>query len=62
MGKYLHFFDNFSKIVFKIYCAFKTEKIVNHKHFAIFSFFYLRFIRGRDSDYFGNSFSEADIS
>ena len=39
MGKYLHFFDNFSKIVFKIYCAFKTEKIVNHKHFAIFSFF-----------------------
>ena len=38
MGKYLHFFDNFSKIVFKIYCAFKIEQIVNLKSFVIFSF------------------------
>ena len=38
LGETPLFFDNFSKVVLKIYCAFKIEKIVNLETFVIFSF------------------------
>ena len=49
-------------LVNTIYCTFKTEEIVNHKSFAIFSFFQLGYIRETYSKYFQNSISETPIS
>ena len=37
-GKYLRFSTNYSAVVFRIYCALKIEKTVNHKSFVLFSF------------------------
>ena len=56
------FFSSYSKVVIKIYCAFKIEKIVNHKNFVIFSFFWSRYIRVTYSKYFQNDIWEGAIS
>ena len=61
-GTHLRFSTSYSKTVIQIYCTFKTEEIVNHKSFAIFSFFQLGYIRETYSKYFQNSISETPIS
>ena len=34
-GKYLRFSTNYSAVVFRIYCALKIEKTVNHSLFSL---------------------------
>ena len=57
MGKLFHFFENNCPDVPKKYWALQKEKI-----FILFSFLYLRHIRGTYSKYFQNNIYETDIS
>ena len=60
--KWTHFLENYCAAFTKTYWALKKEETVNLTIFVLFTFFYLRNIRGTYSKYFENNIYKTNIS